>query len=120
MQDFRKLFVYSKAVAYCKTIYKFSAELPLSEKFGLISQIRRAATSVALNIAEGAGTTSNREFALFITYAYRSVNEILTCLTLIKKLKLSTNEAAIPVLEKDGLELSRMLYSFSKKLTHKI
>ena len=55
MQDFRKLEIYKRAIEYCSKIYEFSAKLPASEKFGLISQIRRAASSIPLNISEGAG-----------------------------------------------------------------
>jgi four helix bundle protein len=46
MQDFRKLNIYNRAIEYCTEIYKFSIKLPTSEKYGLISQIRRAASSI--------------------------------------------------------------------------
>ncbi|MDD5455088.1 MAG: four helix bundle protein [Candidatus Ratteibacteria bacterium] len=116
MQNFRKLNIYNRAIGYCTEIYKFSTKLPTSEKYGLISQIRRAASSIPLNISEGAGANSNKEFSLFVSYAYRSANEVLTCLELIKKLGLYKAEAQIESLEKEGIELSRMLYTFLKKL----
>jgi four helix bundle protein len=88
MQDFRKLNIYKRAIEYCKKIYKFSTKLPSNEKYGLISQIRRAAISIPLNISEGSGCNTDKEFSQFISYAYRSINEVLTCLELSVELKL--------------------------------
>ncbi|HLF18373.1 MAG TPA: four helix bundle protein [Candidatus Omnitrophota bacterium] len=112
MQDFRKLHIYQKSIDYCSVIYKFSTKLPVHEKYGLISQIKRAASSISLNISEGAGSATKKEFAQFITYSYRSVNEVLTCLELIKKLNLLDEAHELNSLEQDGIELSRMIYRF--------
>lgn len=117
MQDFRKLDIYKRAMEYSVNIYKFSTELPVDEKYGLVSQIRRAVSSMPLNISEGAGCNSNKEFALFINYAYRSCNEVLTCLELVHSLGLNQSNGNITNLEKEGIELSRMLYAFCKKLS---
>ena len=59
---------------------------------------------------------SNREFALFVNYAYRSCNEVLTCLELARFLRLCLPNGKITNLEEEGIELSRMLYAFCKKL----
>jgi len=88
MQDFRKLNIYKRAIEYCKKIYNFSTKLPSNEKYGLIPQIRRAAISIPLNISEGSGCKTDKEFSQFISYAYRSINEVLTCLELSVELKL--------------------------------
>jgi len=116
MQDFRKLDIYQKAIEYSVKIYKFSTKLPKEEKYGLVSQMRRAVSSIALNISEGAGCSSNKEFAIFIGYAYRSCNEVLTCLELATRLKLYAEEDEVKWLEKEGIELSRMTYAFFKRL----
>jgi len=115
MQDYRKLEIYKKAMEYCEDIYKMSKSFPATEIFNLTAQIRRAVISIPLNIAEGAGTSSNKEFSQFISYAYRSVNEVLTALDLSERLKL-TNAKEIEKYVANGKEISRMLYSFSKKL----
>ena len=116
MQDFRKLAIYNRSVEYCASVYKFSTLLPASERYGLISQIQRAACSVPLNISEGAGSSSNKEFSKFVGYAYRSVNEVMTCLELVEKLDLYRNAAVSESLKLDSTELSRMIYAFLKKL----
>ncbi len=89
MQDFRNLEIYKRSIQFCTDIYRFTAILPDDEKYGLVSQIRRAACSIALNISEGAGAASNKEFAQFISYSYRSVNEVMTCLEIIENLNLN-------------------------------
>ena len=115
MQDFRKLLIYSRAIEYCSDIYQFAKKLPQNEQYGLTSQIKRAACSIPLNISEGAGSISKKEFAQFLSYSYRSVNEVLTCLELIRKLNLIQNYET-QISETKGRELSCMIYSFLKKL----
>ncbi len=116
MQDYKKLQIYEKAMKYCVEVYKFSALLPDNEKYGIVSQIRRAVCSVPLNISEGAGTSSEKEFAQFIGYAYRSVNEVLTCIDLTGRLELHHSKVIQEKLFQEGIELSRMIYAFYKKL----
>ena len=116
MQDFRKLNIYKRAIEYCKNIYIFSTKLPSNEKYGLIPQIRRAAVSIPLNISEGSGCNTDKEFSQFISYAYRSINEVLTCLELSVELKLLKDGIEIEDLTNEGIELSKMIYGFSRKL----
>jgi len=58
--------IYKRAIEYCTKIYRFSAKLPSNEKYGLIPQIRRAAISIPLNISEGSGCNTDKEFSQFI------------------------------------------------------
>ncbi len=62
MHKFKELRVWQEAMELTKTVYKATALFPKEEKFGLISQINRAAVSIPSNIAEGAGRESNKEF----------------------------------------------------------
>ena len=86
MQDHRQLDIWQRAMAYTERIYEFSANLPDDERYNLTAQLRKAATSVPLNIAEGAGCGSDTEFARFLGYAYRSLKEVVTCLELCQRL----------------------------------
>jgi four helix bundle protein len=88
VQDYRKLEIWNRAMDYAVEIYRLSARLPSIEKYGLTSQIRRAVCSIPLNIAEGSGCESQKEFRLFLGYAHRSTHEVLTVLELIERLKL--------------------------------
>src|SRR5262249_41740110 len=67
-------------------IYRLSRRLPRDEEFGLRSQLRRAAVSACLNIAEGSGASSNREFARFLDIARRSLYEMSACLQVCVRL----------------------------------
>ena len=86
MHEFRELKVWQRAMDFATEIYRVSAGFPRSEQFGLTSQIRRAATSIPLNIAEGAGAGSNAEFRQFLSYALRSTYEVMTALEIAQRL----------------------------------
>ena len=76
---FEKLEVYQLALAYVDLIYDLSAQLPKSEEYNLKSQIVRAVTSVALNIAEGSTSQSDPEQNRVLGMAVRSVFETVAC-----------------------------------------
>src|SRR5690606_9849347 len=77
---FEKLIIWQESMRYGETIFLLSNKLPESEKFNLISQIQRAADSIALNIAEGSILQSKLEFKRFLGYSIRSIAEVVTCL----------------------------------------
>jgi len=85
-QSYRDLLVWQKSILLAKTIYKLTAEFPSEEKFGLISQMRRAAVSVPSNIAEGQARNTTGEFVQFISHAEGSLAELDTQLTLATEL----------------------------------
>jgi four helix bundle protein len=76
VRDFRDLLVWQKAHKLTLEIYKFSADFPESENYGLSSQIRRAAVSVTSNIAEGFGRKSLKEKDQFLAIAHGSLYEV--------------------------------------------
>ncbi|MGI9528614.1 MAG: four helix bundle protein [Acidimicrobiia bacterium] len=78
MQDFKKLKVWRSSMANARLCFDASEGLPRSQRFGLKSQMERAAISVPSNIAEGAGRRSNRDFARFLRIAYGSCCELET------------------------------------------
>lgn len=116
MQDHRQLEVWRRAMEYAVRIYEFSARLSGDERYNLVSQLRRAATSVPLNIAEGRASESSREFGRFLGYAYRSLKELDTCLELCVRLHPSMPEAAVRNLVDEADQLARMTYGLIQRL----
>ncbi len=84
--NFRKLIIYQRAIDFAIDIYKISKFFPKEELYGLTNQLRRAVNSISLNIAEGAGNSSEREFKRFLEFALRSANEVVTCLEIASRL----------------------------------
>lgn len=108
MQDYHQLEIWQRAMDYTVRIYEFVSQLPDTERYNLTTQLRRAATSVPLNIAEGAGCTTNTEFARFLGYAYRSLKEVITCLELCQRLYAFLPPAQLQALIDEGNQVSRM------------
>jgi four helix bundle protein len=78
MRPHHDLDVWKKAVKFSVQVYKITDAFPRDERFGLTSQIRRAAVSIAANIAEGAGRKSKKEFANFLSISQGSASEVET------------------------------------------
>lgn len=86
MRNFRKLNVWKNAISLAKDIYQITEQLPDKEKFGLASQLQRAAVSIASNIAEGASRNSEIEFARFLEISTGSAFEVETQIILASEL----------------------------------
>lgn len=112
---FQKLQVYQLALAYINSVYELSKRLPERERFNLSSQIERAATSIALNIAEGSTGQSDAEQNRFLGFALRSYLETVACFDLIERRTYVTSETLLP-LRKQGHQLFIKLSAFRKSL----
>lgn len=88
MRDFKKLRIWQKGFELAVATYKLSAELPADERFGLKSQINRAAVSIPSNVAEGSARNSDKAYKQFIEYSLGSAYELETQLLIIKELEL--------------------------------
>lgn len=120
MQDYRKLNIWIEAMEYVEATYGFSLSIMREERYGLIDQLKRAAVSIPLNIAEGAGCRTDPEFERFLWYAYRSVNETTTCLELTRRLNVtSAKDSELERLFDHSDKVSAMLYKFIQKLNGK-
>ena len=93
---FQNLEIYQLALEYIDLIYELAAKLPRSEDFNLKSQITRAATSIALNIAEGSTSQSDPEQSRFLGMALRSLVETVACQDIIERRKYVTLEDLRP------------------------
>src|SRR6185437_5028601 len=117
-QDFRDLTVWERAIDLTVAIDRLTQKFPKEEAFGLVSQLRRAAVSVASNIAEGRGRPNPAEFRQFLGIALGSTFEVQTQLLVARKLQMG-NEKAIDEAAALGNEVSKMLTAFINKLGSK-
>jgi four helix bundle protein len=105
---FEKLEVWQLAVEYFDLVYQIAEQLPKNEEYNLRSQIIRAATSIALNIAEGSTGQSDAEQSRFLSMALRSLIETVACLHLVKRRNYVSAETV------------QTVYVFSEKLSIKL
>ena len=115
MRDFHGLKVWIKAHQLVLDVYRASAYYPKNETFSLTSQTRRAATSVAANIAEGCGRNSESDFARFLQIAMGSASELEYELLLARDLGF-LEIAVHGKLDGDITEVKKMLASLIRKL----
>jgi len=80
MLKFERLTVWQKAITLTGEVHQLTRKFPKEELYILTSQIKRAADSIALNIAEGSTGQTTAEFKLFLSYALRSALEVISCL----------------------------------------
>lgn len=97
MQTFRDLIVWQKAVELAKRTYILTNQFPPEERFGLSSQMQRAAVSIASNIAEGKLRGSPKEFTHFLRIAFGSGGELETQIEIAKLLPKTARLNFVPV-----------------------
>lgn len=87
MRDFRDLDIWKKSIDLVELIYIVTKKFPDDEKYGLTSQIRRAAISIPSNISEGCGRNTNKDFIRFLYNSFGSIKEIECQIIIAEKLK---------------------------------
>ena len=115
LKSYRDLLVWQKAIDLVVVAYRATAPFPKSETYGLISQTRRAATSIPANIAEGYGRGTRKEYIQFLMVAQGSLKELETHFIVAEKLAYLTDAQAKRLLSQAD-ELGRMLGSLIRKL----
>jgi len=110
---FKDLLVWEKSISLTKSIYEAAEKYPKSEEYNLKQQLKRAVTSISLNIAEGKNRKSKKEFANFINISIGSLGEVEAILVLSEELELLDVSDS---LFSDITELSKMLSGLHKKL----
>jgi four helix bundle protein len=115
MRDFKTLLVWQKAHQLSLATYQATTSFPTEERYGLVSQIRRACSSIPANLAEGCGRNSDAEFAHFASIAMGSASELEYEFLLAFDLSY-LSESQYQVLNKDLIEVKRMLNTFIRKL----
>lgn len=86
MQNFRTMRIWSEAMALAETTYDLTRQFPDDERFGLVTQMRRAAVSISSNIAEGAGRAGSRSLAFHLSIAAGSASELDSQMELASRL----------------------------------
>jgi four helix bundle protein len=117
MNNYKELEVWKRSIKLAVKMYKLTAILPLEEKFGLVSQLRRCAVSIPSNIAEGSGRKSNKEFSQFLSIAYGSLCELDTQVIISMELGFLKNQD-LEEIEKEVGELQKMLFALIAKFSN--
>lgn len=115
MHNYKELEIWKSSLKYCTPIYKITAKFPEEEKFGLISQLRRASVSVPSNIAEGSARNSNKDFIRFLEYSLGSCREIDTQLLVSVDLEFISSDE-INFLSNELNRIMVMINNFIKHL----
>lgn len=115
MRNFKQLVVWEKAHDVTLNIYRVTQSFLKAEMYGLTGQMRRAASSVPANIAEGCGRNSDAEFAHFLQIAAGSASEVEYNLLLARDLQF-IDSTEYETLDSKINEVKRMLNAFLKKL----
>ena len=117
MKSIEDLEVFKKVHVLTLKLYKITAKFPQEEKFGLISQIRRASSSVGANLMERCHRINRKEFRQFVGIARGSIGELKYHLLLAKDLEYIKEDLYQQIKEEINV-ISKMLYGLIQSLTH--
>jgi four helix bundle protein len=115
IRSYRDLVVWQKAVELAVEAYRVSRHFPEDERFGLSAQLRRAAVSLASNIAEGHTRHHTADYCRFLSFARGSVSEVETDLVIAERLTY-VEAGALQTARALSGEVSRMLSVLQRKL----
>jgi four helix bundle protein len=115
MKDFRDLHVWHKAHLLVLASYRSTGGFPKQEMYGMTSQIRRCAASIAANIAEGCGKRGNGEFQRYLNIAAGSASELEYHFLLARDLNL-LGDVEYKLMNTAVIEVKRMLASLIRKV----
>jgi len=111
MFKFEELEVWKESIRFASKVYAVTKVFPLEERFGLIAQLRNAAISISLNIAEGSGRYHNKDFLRFLQIAIGSLYEVISGLFIAKNEKY-VNETDFKSVYLDAEKIAKMINSF--------
>lgn len=116
---FEDLFVWQKSMSLVTNVYSLTRSFPSDERFGLTSQMRRAAVSIPSNIAEGHARHTTKEYVLFVSHAEGSTAELQTQLRIAIDLGYCVPEVAGVVFDQIA-EIRKMLNALRRELNARI
>lgn len=115
--DYKEFNVWKEAIKLVKITYEITAEFPKSEKYSLVSQLRRASVSIPSNIAEGSSRSSDKDYKRFVEIAIGSTLELETQLIISKELDFLDKESEV---FKQLETVKKLLAGFKKYLESQI
>ncbi len=118
MFGFEKLEVWQEAIAFADRVYGITRTFPDDERYGLTSQMRRAAVSISSNIAEGSSRSSQKDFARFVELAYGSLMEVVSQTRIAEHQEFTRNGDCEGLYTKAD-QLARMLSGLRRRLLEK-
>ena len=116
LRSYRELIVWQKSMDLAVRIYSLTRQFPVDERYGITSQMRRAAYSIPANIAEGQARRTTGEFLQSLGVARGSLAELETFLTLSERLALMRSETCESLLN-DCAEINKMLHALMRSLS---
>ena len=118
MHNYKELNVWKRSIKLCAAVYKLTSTFPNEERFGLISQMRRASVSIPSNIAEGGGRRTNNEFVHFLGIAHGSICELESQLFVSAELEFISFDT-IEAITFEITEIQKMLYALIQRFESK-
>lgn len=115
MHRYKDLKFWQRSMDMAQMVFEITSEFPAEERYGLTSQLRRAAVSVPSNIAEGAGRGTNTDFNRFLDMANGSLNEIETQFLLAERFNMVTKERLETVRDEVN-QIQKMIFNFQINL----
>ena len=115
MRDFKKYDIWKLSHVFTLKIYELTKLFPKDELYGIVSQIRRASSSIPTNISEGCGRTSDAEFNRFLTIALGSASEVEYLIILSKDLNY-IDENSFTELNQEINTIKRKIHTLKQKL----
>ncbi len=116
MRNYKKFEIWRRSHALVLSVYRVASEFPSGERYGIVSQMRRAAVSVPTNIAEGSGRPSTADFARFLGIALGSLSEVDYYVVMVEDLGY-IDDATARDLDTQIADLRRMMSRFRSTVT---
>ena len=113
--NFREMVIWKDSIKIAKDIYAISSEFPIHEKYGISSQLQRAAVSISANIAEGSDRASDVDFKRFLSFSVGSAYELELLLTIAKEVGYLEEKCYSDIIQ-ELQYLQKMMHKFSQQL----
>ena len=115
MHNYKNLHIWQEGINLARKIYEVTANFPANEKYGIVSQMTRAAVSIPSNIAEGAGRNSKKDFANFLSIAIGSIFELHTQIAICEQIGY-INEETTKQLEQQIYTLQQQITTYKQRI----